>query len=274
MQIGVINGLRPEREDSIFARVQHLGLKTCQLSCWRPQYLTPALAEKVRTQSDASGVRPCALWAGYTGPVYWNFSEGPLTLGLVPPEYRAMRIAELKHAADFAKAAGCPAIITHCGFIPENMTDANYQACVIGIAAVSRYCRSLGLDFWFETGQETPIVLLRVIEEIGDDNLGINLDPANLLMYGKGNPIDALEVFGKYVRNLHVKDGMTPTDGRHLGREVQVGKGMVNFPKLLQRLREIGFNGEFIIEREIAEGEEQQRDILETVANLQKWWEE
>ncbi|NLF93204.1 MAG: sugar phosphate isomerase/epimerase, partial [Oligosphaeraceae bacterium] len=131
-----------------------------------------------------------------------------------------------------------------------------------------------GLGFWFETGQETPIVLLRVIEEIGDDNLGINLDPANLLMYGKGNPLDSLEVFGKYVRNLHVKDGMTPTDGRKLGREVQVGKGMVNFPRLVQRLREIGFDGEFIIEREIAEGEEQQRDILETVANLQQWWEE
>ena len=101
-----------------------------------------------------------------------------------------------------------------------------------------------------------------MIEEIGTGNLGINLDPANLLMYGKGNPLDSLEVFGKYVRNLHVKDGMTPTNGRELGKEVQVGKGMVRFPKLVKKLRQIGFDGEFIIERESPRARSQKRDIL------------
>lgn len=274
LKIGVINGLRPEREAEIFARVKELGFSTCQLSCWRPSYLTPALAAKVKAQSEATGVVPCALWAGYTGPVYWNFTEGPLTLGLVPPEYRAQRMQELMLAADFARLAGCRAIITHCGFIPENLTDANYKPTVLAIAQVARHCQSLGLGFWFETGQETPIVLRRVMEDVGTDNLGINLDPANLLMYGKGNPLDALEVFGPYVRNLHVKDGMTPTDGNRLGHEVQVGTGMVQFPLLMRKLRQIGFDGEFIIEREIAEGAEQRRDILETAANLERWWQE
>lgn len=274
LKIGVINGLRPEREDSIFSRVKELGFSTCQISCWRPAYLTSALAEKVKVQSHATGVVPCALWAGYTGPVYWNFTEGPLTLGLVPPEYRAMRMQELMQAADFASLAGCRAIITHCGFIPENLTDANYTPTVLAIAQVARYCQNLGLEFWFETGQETPIVLRRVIDDIGTGNLGINLDPANLLMYGKGNPLDALEVFGSYVRNLHVKDGLTPTEGGRLGREVQVGTGMVQFPRLMQKLRQIGFDGNFIIEREIAEGEEQRRDIRETAANLERWWQE
>ncbi len=272
MKIGVINTLRLERQDCIFDRVKNLGFKTCQLSSWRPFELSDALAAKVSAQIHSSGVQPCAFWAGYTGPVYWNFTEGPLTLGLVPSAFRFQRIHELKMAADFASKIGCRAIITHCGFIPENMTDPEYKGTVIAIAAVANYCKQLGIDFWFETGQETPIVLLRVIEEVGSGNLGINLDPANLLMYGKGNPLDALEVFGKYVRNLHVKDGMTPTDGLKLGKEVQVGKGMVRFPAFVKRLREIGFDGEFIIEREIAEGEEQKRDILETVANLEKWW--
>ncbi len=272
MKIGVINTLRLERQDCIFDTVKDLGFKTCQLSSWRPFELTGDLARKVAAQIQSSGVKPCAFWAGYTGPVYWNFTEGPLTLGLVPQEFRFQRINELKQAADFASRIGARAIITHCGFIPENMTDPNYKGTVIAIATVANYCKQLGVEFWFETGQETPIVLLRVIEEVGTGNLGINLDPANLLMYGKGNPIDALEVFGKYVRNLHVKDGMTPTDGMKLGNEVQVGKGMVRFPILVKRLREIGFDGEFIIEREIAEGEEQKRDILETAANLEKWW--
>ncbi|NMA41808.1 MAG: sugar phosphate isomerase/epimerase [Oligosphaeraceae bacterium] len=272
MKIGVINSLRLDRQDCIFDRVRDMGFKTCQLSSWRPYELSDGLAEKVKAQIVSSGVQPCAFWAGYTGPIFWNFTEGPLTLGLVPPEYRFQRLNELKLAADFASKIGARAIITHCGFIPENMTDPEYKGTLIAIASAAAYCKQLGIGFWFETGQETPVVLLRVIEEIGGDNLGINLDPANLLMYGKGNPIDALDVFGKYVRNLHVKDGLVPTDGKKLGKEVQVGKGMVDFPRFMRKLRQIGFDGEFIIEREIAEGEEQKRDILETAENLQKWW--
>lgn len=272
MRIGVINGLNESKEDHIFDRVKALGLSTCQLNIWNSAYYSERLAKKVNEQSAATGVVPCALWAGYCPPTKWNFTEGPTTLGIVPEEYREKRVEELKMGADFAKLIGVPAIITHCGFIPENMTDPQYKPVVAAIADIASHCKDLGLEFWFETGQETPVVLLRVIEEIGLGNFGINLDPANLLMYGKGNPLDSLEVFGKYVRNIHVKDGMTPTNGHQLGREVQVGKGMVNFPKFVKRLREIGFDGEFIIEREIPEGEEQRKDILETVANLEKWW--
>jgi len=100
-------------------------------------------------------------------------------------------------------------------------------------------------------------------------NLGINLDPANLILYGKGNPIDALDVFGKYVRNIHAKDGLYPTDPMKLGKEAKVGTGRVRFPEFVRRLNEIGFSGEFIIEREIS-GEQQARDILETIKYLQE----
>ena len=275
MEIGVVNGLRADRADAIFSRVRDLGLKVCQLSSFEPELWTKEMADRVVAQSAETGVRVCAFWAGYSGrPLRWNFTEGPTTLGIVPPHLREQRVADLKRGADFARWIGAPAIITHCGFIPENMTDPMYPGVVAALREVAEYCAGLGLGFWFETGQETPVVLLRVIEEIGTGNFGINLDPANLLMYGKGNPIDALEVFGAYVRNLHVKDGRCPTNGRELGREVQVGTGMVRFPEFVARLRAIGFDGEMIIEREIREGEEQRRDILETVANLRKWWDE
>ncbi|MBN2452164.1 MAG: sugar phosphate isomerase/epimerase [Lentisphaeria bacterium] len=272
MEIGVVNGLRPDRPGGVFARVQQFGLKTCQLTSWNPALWTEEVAAQVVADARAGGVRPCAFWSGYSGPARWNFTEGPVTLGLVPPEYRAQRVADLKRGADFAARIGVPAIITHCGFIPENMTDPNYREVVDAIAEVAGHCASLGIEFWFETGQETPVVLLRVIEDAGTGNFGINLDPANLLMYGKGNPLDALEVFGTYVRNLHVKDGLCPTNGRELGREVQVGTGRVGFPRLLARLKSLGFDGELIIEREIREGEEQNRDIRQTIANLETWW--
>ncbi len=104
------------------------------------------------------------------------------------------------------------------------------------------------------------MTLLRMIQDIGGDNVGINLDPANLLMYGKGNPIDAVDVFGEYVRGMHAKDGEYPTDGANLGREKPLGEGRVNFPVLLPKLKEKGFRGAVTIEREIA-GPQQIADI-------------
>jgi len=196
--------------------------------------------------------------------------EGPITLGLVPERYRAERIAALQRWADFATWIEAPAIITHCGFIPENLTDPTYPAVVAAIGDVAGYCAERGVGFWFETGQETPVVLLRTIRQLGLPNLGINLDPANLLMYGKGNPIDALSLLGSYVRNIHVKDGLYPTDGEHLGREVPVGQGQVDYPRFIAELAAIGFTGDYIIEREIG-GDQQVRDIQQTIADLRRW---
>ena len=269
MEIGVINGLH--NEGRCFDMMKQIDLHVCQLSCWDSSLATKAVADTVIEESKAAGVRVCAVWAGWPPPAEWNFTAGPVTLGLVPPQYREERIKALKQWADFAVWIGAPAIITHCGFIPENMTSPSYQPVVDAIKEVAVYCEERGLGFWFETGQETPVVLLRTIEKIGTGNLGINLDPANLIMYGKANPIDALDVFGKYVRNIHVKDGMYPTNVDHLGIEVPAGQGKVRYPEFIAALKNIGFTGELIIEREIS-GEEQIRDIRKTIADLKLWW--
>lgn len=268
MEIGVITGQREDGKS--FEHVTKFGLPVCQLSCWDLRLATQEAAKKTVDEAAAAGVRVCAVWAGWSGPAEWNFTRGPLTLGLVPEEFRAARVAALKRWADFAAWMGVPAIITHCGFIPENMTDPEYPPVVAAIRDVAQHCAGRGVGFWFETGQETPVVLLRAIEDVGTGNLGINLDPANLILYGKGNPIDALDVFGSYVRNIHVKDGFYPTDGDRLGREVPPGEGKVRFPEFIQRLQQIGFDGDLIIEREIS-GEQQERDIRRTIGDLQRW---
>jgi sugar phosphate isomerase/epimerase len=268
MEIGVINGLR--NDGKCFEHVSQFGLHVCQLACGNMSMANEETAATVRKESAAAGVRVCAVWAGLPGPAKWNFTEGPITLGLVPEQYRRERIDALKRWADFASWLGVPAIITHCGFIPENMTDSAFPPVVEAIKEVAEYCAGRGIGFWFETGQETPVVLLRTIQRVGTGNLGINLDPANLILYGKGNPIDALDVIGPYVRNIHVKDGFYPTDGDALGREVPPGQGKVNFPEFMARLKAMHFTGELIIEREIS-GEQQVRDIRQTVADLQRW---
>lgn len=221
----------------------------------------------MRREAAESGVSITAFWAGWSGPKIWDLVDGPLTLGLVPPAYRHARSETMKTAGRFAAELGVPAVITHLGFIPENPGDTQFRELVITVREIAGYYASLGLEFWFETGQETPVTMLRLIEAVGTDNLGINLDPANLILYGKGSPVDSIDVFGRYVRNIHAKDGLYPTDPMKLGKEVKVGTGKVKFPELAKRLDEEGFRGAYIIEREIT-GEEQIRDIRTTIVYL------
>lgn len=265
ISIGVMSGLKAD--GSNIDVVGDFGLKCCQVVSWDCSLCKMEIARAAKKRAEDNGVRVTAFWAGVPGPAVWDFTRGPVTLGLVPASFRWARMEALKRWADFAVELGAPAIITHCGFLPENMTDPEFEPVAEAIRDVAGYCKSRGIGFWFETGQETPVTLLRFIQTVGLDNLGINLDPANLLMYGKGNPIDALDVFGKYVRSIHAKDGKVPTEGTNLGPEVKVGTGMVRYPEFIPKLISVGFGGDLIIEREIS-GDQQSADIRETAEYL------
>lgn len=264
-RIGVIAGLKAGGGSLRY--VADFGLKTCQLSCWDASLYTRENSSLVRRESRETGVRITSLWGGWPGPMAWNFLDGPATLGLAPRKYRAKRMAALRKAGEFAERAGLPAVVTHLGFIPENPRDAVFGEMVKVVRSLAQSFKARGLGFWFETGQETPVTLLRLIETVGTGNLGINLDPANLIMYGKANPIDALDVFGRYVRSVHAKDGLYPTDPLKLGGEVKVGRGKVRFPGFVRKLEGLGYRGAYIIEREI-EGPKQSADIRSTVNYL------
>ncbi|MGC9399975.1 MAG: sugar phosphate isomerase/epimerase family protein [Anaerolineae bacterium] len=263
LKLGVIARLE-KGADEEFKKARDLGLPTCQLVCWDETLFTPQVADEVVAASERHDVEVTTVWVGYPGPAVWNFIEGPTTIGLVPPAYREARIAALKVGADFAARLGAPSITTHAGFIPEAPSNPLYPELLAALRRVVGHCGTLGLDFCFETGQETPVTLLRVIEDLGVDNLGINLDPANLLMYGKANPVDALDVFGRYVAGVHAKDGDYPTNGRELGPEKRLGEGRVDFPALVARLKALGYAGALTIEREIT-GPQQIADIQHAI---------
>ena len=120
-----------------------------------------------------------------------------------------------------------------------------------------------------ETGQETPITMLRAIQDAGAGNIRVNLDTANLILYGKGELVGALDVLGRYVRGLHAKDGMYPNEPKKLGREVAIGQGRVNFPGVIKRLHELNYSGPITIEREIS-GPRQESDIRQSKLFLEE----
>lgn len=269
MKIGVrITGaaVAPEK----IAEAAGYGFHSCQVCNWDASQCTEENAVRILAACEKYDMSISTLWVGWSGPARWNFTEGPMTLGLYPGAYRHTRVRELKIGADFAKRLGVSQIATHAGFIPENPLDPGFEGMMDALREVAEYCEQLGLKFLFETGQETPTALLRAFEVIGTQNLGLNLDTANVILYGKANPVDVMKVMGKYVYDLHIKDGCWPTDGWHLGKEVQVGQGDVDFPTIIRMLKELGYDGALTIEREIS-GDQQTADIIETKKNLEKW---
>lgn len=260
MNIGVLVNLTDSEVASCIKQVHDTGFSVCQLCCWNPALFTQEIADEINTACEKYNVKISAFWCGWSGPAYWNFSDGPHTLGLVPEAFRFVRTQELMCGSDFAKLLNVKNLVTHVGFLPEIPTSGSYYSLISTLRELALHCKNNGQSFLFETGQETPVTLLRTIEDIGLDNLGINLDPANLILYGKANPVDALDVFGKYVLEVHAKDGFYPTDGKDLGKETPIGEGKVNFPALISKLKELGFSGNLIIEREIS-GEQQLKDI-------------
>lgn len=261
MKIGVcVNIATIDGFDQKMKNIRAEGFDNCQLISWVPGVWTEENAEIIKKSVAENGVTVSAFWCGWEGPTAWNFYEGPLTLGLVPEEYRKMRIKNLCDGADFARKLGVTDVVTHMGFIPENALDPNFKPFCDAVRTVAEHCKKNGQYLLFETGQETPVTLLRCFEEVGCDNLGINFDTANVILYGKANPVDAVEMFGKYVRNLHAKDGKYPVNGHDLGAETRIGDGKVDFCGVFKVLKELGYDSYVTIEREIS-GEEQARDI-------------
>ena len=237
------------------------GFDNFQLICWNLSLFTEENAKKINELCKEYGVTISAFWCGWEGPSKWNFTEGPKTLGLIPLEWRETRIKNLCAGSDFAKLLGVENVVTHMGFIYEDMNHPDFEPFCEAVRKVAEHCKANGQNLLFETGQETPVAMLRTFEKVGMDNLGVNLDTANLILYGKANPVDSLDVFGKYVRNLHAKDGTYPTDGMNLGNETAIGEGKVDFRGVIAGLHALGYDGYVTIEREIS-GEQQTKDIL------------
>ena len=247
-----------------------LGFSNCFLSL--DKYIgsfTPALAKQYRDLLAKYELTATTVEVVGPGTLVWDFLQGPSTIGLVPPKTRAARIDALRQVSDFAKQIGVSQVQTHCGFIPEAPADPLYPGTVEAIRTVAQHCQDNEQDFLMETGQETPTTMARMIVDVAMPNLGVGLDTANLILYGKGNPVEAIDILGRHIQSVHAKDGKRPTNPSQLGQEVLIGKGQVNFRQVFTKLHRLGYAGAISIERETS-GPQQIEDIRQEKIYLER----
>ncbi|MBN8628419.1 MAG: sugar phosphate isomerase/epimerase [Planctomycetes bacterium] len=242
---------------------RELGVPTIQLHAPHAGSRTPEKAQAFLAKLKEYGLTLTVVFGGFEGESYADIPTVVRTVGLVPPETRAARLQEMKEISDFAKLLGCKAVGLHIGFVPHDVTTAAFKDIVAVTQDLCDYVKKNGQAVHLETGQETADGLLAFIGAVGRDNLFVNFDPANMILYGSGEPIAALRQVGKYVRSVHCKDGTwAKRPGQEWGCEVPLGQGDVGMYNYLKTLKEIGYEGPLTIEREIPQEPERQKSEI------------
>jgi sugar phosphate isomerase/epimerase len=248
---------------------QELGVPTIQLHAPAQATRTPRHAEEFSAKLRAAGITLTAVFGGFEGESYADIPTTARTVGLVPSATRAARTREMKQIADFAKLLACPVVALHLGFVPHDRSGTPYREVLDLTRDVCDHCRANGQALHLETGQEPADALEAFIEDVGRDNLFINFDPANMILYGAGEPIAALKQLGRFVRSVHCKDGTwAKRPGEEWGAEVPLGKGDVGIENYLRTLAEVGYSGPLTIEREIPQDRVRQKAEIGHAVNL------
>ncbi|MEX2286822.1 MAG: sugar phosphate isomerase/epimerase family protein [Planctomycetaceae bacterium] len=252
---------------------RELGIPTVQMHAPHQSSRTTQAASQFLERLSAAGITLTAVFGGFEDESYADIATTTRTVGLVPEQTRAARAREMKQIADFAKRLGCKTVALHIGFVPADTRSRTYQDLLGVTRDLLDHVAANGQQINLETGQESADHLLAFISDVGRDNLFINFDPANMILYGTGDPIEALKKVGHLVRSVHCKDAKWAAEGkrgREWGTEVALGEGDVGMETYLRTLKAIGYEGPLTIEREIAHDRERQKaDIGHAVRLLE-----
>lgn len=249
---------------------EELKIPTVQVHAPHKQTRTKEAAENFIKKCNDAGIEITAVFGGFDGESYVDIPTTTQTVGLVPAATRAERTQEMKEISDFAKLLGCNTVALHLGFVPNRESD-NYKNLLECTRDLLDHVAGNGQQLNLETGQETADHLLEFISDVERENLFINFDPANMILYGTGDPIEALKKVGQYVRSVHCKDATwaAPEErGKSWGCEVPLGEGDVGMETYLRTLQDLGYTGPLTIEREIAHDRERQKADIGHAVNL------
>jgi len=212
------------------------------------------------------------VFAAFVGEDYADIPTVQRTVGFIPAGTRVRREARMLEVCDFTAALGVESVACHIGFVPEDRKDPDYVAVRDLVRRVCDHAAKSGMTFALETGQEPARVLLEFFQDVGRGNLRINFDPANMILYGTGDPIEALGVLAPHVISVHAKDGDWPPKNvpGALGTERPLGQGSVGMERFIAKLKEIGYRNPLNIEREVPDHGQRLADIRMAVGLLEK----
>lgn len=225
-----------------------------------------------KTALDSEQFTLVTVFCSYTGESYADIPTVQKTVGFIPPSTRAEREARTLAVSDFAKEIGVTSIACHVGFVPENPKDPDYIAVRDLVRRICDRAEKNGQTFALETGQEPAESLLHFLKDADCQNLRINFDPANMILYGSGEPLPAIDVLAPYITSVHAKDGDWPPKEQKdaLGSERPLGQGSVDIPAYVAKLKEIGFTGPLNVEREVEDFQQKLADMKMGVELLER----
>ena len=268
LEVGVMFWAERDR----LAEIKSLGVRCGQLGLPGSLELTDTVARDWKQALEDEDFALVTVFAAYNGEDYADIPTVERTVGFIPRETRSERVERTKEMSDFAAKLGAPSIACHIGFVPEDESDADYISVRDAVRGICDHAAKHNQTFALETGQEPAAVLLRFFKDVDRPNLRINFDPANMILYGTGDPIEALRLLAPHVVSVHCKDGDWPPKDvpGALGTERPLGSGSVGMERFVQTLKDIGFKGSLNIEREAENQQERIRDIREAVSLLRR----
>ncbi len=249
--------------------VKALGVRSGQLGVGG-DYLLDGAAPLWKYACESEDFTIVTVFGAYTGEDYADIPTVERTVGFIPEPTRAEREARTLALSDFAAKLGVKSIAAHVGFVPHDQSHPNYIAVRDLVRRICDHAQRHGQSFALETGQEPAETLLAFFKDVDRANLGINFDPANMILYGTGDPIEALGVLGHQVISVHAKDGVWPDKNvpGSLGHEKPLGAGDVGIPAFVAKLKEIGYQGSVNVEREGTHPEVWRHDVAAAVELL------
>ncbi len=249
--------------------LDRLGIDVVQLACGDPHHAAWAEGEQLPQAARAAGFRMTGAMLGFPGEDYTTPQTIQKTGGFGAPALRPERLQRFQWALDRTRALGLTELMMHAGFIPEP-GDPDRQPFLDTLAKVSQLAQEKGITAGFETGQETADLLRLTLDELKCPNLKVNFDPANMLLYDKGDPLRAVEILGPDIRSVHVKDAIRTKVPGTWGEEVPLGQGQVNIKQFLKTLKKVGYRGPLCIEREVGSQEQRCADIAHGIRYLKE----
>src|SRR5207249_3901433 len=270
LAIGVCSwSLQVKSIPELKAFLDRLGIDVVQIACGDPHHAAWDEGDAMPLAAKAAGFRMSGAMLGFPGEDYTTPQTIEKTGGFGDSATRPERLDRLRWGLARTRELGLSDLMLHAGFIPARGDPAR-KSFLDTLAQVADLARRAGITVAFETGQESSALLRQTLDELSSPNLKVNFDPANMLLYDKDDPIEAVELLAPDIRSVHVKDANRPPQPGVWGEEVPLGRGQTNTKLFVKTLKSVGYRGPLCIEREVGTQVERFQDIEHGVRFLRE----